>query len=39
MALSVADYLYIISKGTIVYESKPEELKHNEEIKQKWLGV
>ena len=39
MALSVADYVYIISKGSIVYESKPEELKHNEEIKQKWLGV
>jgi len=39
MALSVADYVYIISKGSIVYESKPEELKSNEEIKQKWLGV
>jgi branched-chain amino acid transport system ATP-binding protein len=39
MALSVADYVYIISKGSVVYESKPEELKHNEEIKKKWLGV
>jgi len=39
MALSVADYVYIVSKGSMVYESKPEELKHNEEIKQKWLGV
>jgi branched-chain amino acid transport system ATP-binding protein len=39
MALSVADYIYIISKGSIVHESKPEELKSNEEIKQKWLGV
>jgi branched-chain amino acid transport system ATP-binding protein len=39
MALSVADYVYIISKGSVVYESGPEELKHNEEIKQKWLGV
>ena len=39
MALLVADYVYIISKGSIVYESKPEELRHNEEIKQKWLGV
>jgi branched-chain amino acid transport system ATP-binding protein len=39
MALSVADYIYIISKGTVVYESKPEDLKHNEEVKKKWLGV
>ena len=39
MALSVADYVYVISQGTVVYESKPEELKRNEEIKKKWLGV
>ena len=39
MALSIADYIYIISKGSVVYESKPEDLKNNEDIKQKWLGV
>jgi branched-chain amino acid transport system ATP-binding protein len=39
MALSVADYVYIISKGSVVHESKPEELKHDEETKKKWLGV
>jgi branched-chain amino acid transport system ATP-binding protein len=39
MALSVADYVYVISKGSIVYESKPEELRRNEETKQTWLGV
>jgi branched-chain amino acid transport system ATP-binding protein len=39
MALSVADYVYIVSNGTIVYESDPEHLRHNEEVKQKWLGV
>jgi branched-chain amino acid transport system ATP-binding protein len=39
MALSVADYVYIISKGSVVYEAKPEEIKHNEEIKSKYLGV
>jgi branched-chain amino acid transport system ATP-binding protein len=39
MALSLADYVYIISKGTIVYESKPDELKNNMEIKTKHLGV
>lgn len=39
MALSVADYVYIISKGSVVYESKAEELEHNEEVKRQWLGV
>jgi branched-chain amino acid transport system ATP-binding protein len=39
MAMSVADYVYIVSNGSIVYESRPEELKDNEEIKQSCLGV
>ncbi len=39
MALGLADYVYIISKGKIVYESTPEELKTNEEVKKKFLGV
>jgi branched-chain amino acid transport system ATP-binding protein len=39
MALSVADYVYVISKGSVVWEGKPEDLGHNEEVKQKWLGV
>jgi branched-chain amino acid transport system ATP-binding protein len=37
MALRVADYAYIISKGIIVYESTPHELEANEEIKAKYL--
>lgn len=39
MALAVADYVYVVSKGTIVYESTPEELKKNEEVKNTYLGV
>jgi branched-chain amino acid transport system ATP-binding protein len=39
MALGVADYVYVISKGNVVYKSKPEELKANNEIKSKYLGV
>jgi branched-chain amino acid transport system ATP-binding protein len=39
MATSVADYVYIVSNGSIVYESRPEELRENEEIKQTCLGV
>ena len=39
MALAVADYTYIVSKGTIVYESTPDELEKNEEVKNTYLGV
>jgi len=39
MAMSVADYVYVVSNGSIVYESKPEALRDNEEIKQSCLGV
>lgn len=39
MALSVADYIYVISKGSVVWEGLPEELRDNEEVKHKWLGV
>ncbi len=39
MALAVADYGYIISKGVIVHESTPEELRGNEEVKAKYLGI
>jgi branched-chain amino acid transport system ATP-binding protein len=39
LALSVADYIYVISKGTIVYQSAPEEFRDNEEVKAKYIGV
>jgi branched-chain amino acid transport system ATP-binding protein len=39
VALSIADYIYIISKGTIVYESTPKELIVKGEIKSKYLGI
>jgi branched-chain amino acid transport system ATP-binding protein len=39
MAMEVADYVYIMSKGSIVYESTPEELTDNESIKSRYLGV
>jgi branched-chain amino acid transport system ATP-binding protein len=39
MALGIADYVYLISKGTVVFESKPQELRNNNEIKTKYLGV
>ncbi|HME46328.1 MAG TPA: ABC transporter ATP-binding protein [Syntrophorhabdales bacterium] len=39
MALNVADYVYIINKGKIVYESTPDLIKKNEEIKAKYIGI
>jgi branched-chain amino acid transport system ATP-binding protein len=37
LALKVADYAYIISKGVVVYQSRPEVLAVNEEVKVKYL--
>jgi branched-chain amino acid transport system ATP-binding protein len=39
LALSVADYVYILSKGIVVYESTPDELRDNDEVQTKYLGV
>jgi branched-chain amino acid transport system ATP-binding protein len=39
MALKVADYLYILSNGEVVYESTPEQLRSNDEVKAKYIGV
>jgi len=38
-ALEISDYVYVINKGRIVYESTPEVLQNNDEIKDKYLGV
>ena len=38
-ALKLADYVYVMSKGRIVYESPPELLARNEEVKARHLGV
>ena len=39
MALSVADEVYIVSRGQVVYKGDPEALRHDEETKAKWLAV
>jgi branched-chain amino acid transport system ATP-binding protein len=39
MAMSVADYAYIMTKGEIVYGSEPKDLVDNEAVKAKHLGV
>ncbi len=39
MTLAIADYVYILSKGRIVYDSAPADLRKNEEAKTCYLGV
>lgn len=39
LALGVADYIYIINKGVIVFAGTPKELKVNPEIEARYLGV
>jgi len=39
LALRVADRVYVMSKGQIVYEGTPAALDAAEEIKRRFLGV
>ena len=39
MTLEIADYVYIISKGVIVYQSASNQLMSEKEVKAKYLGV
>jgi branched-chain amino acid transport system ATP-binding protein len=39
MALRVADHVYIMDKGKIVYQSSPDALRADEEAKAKYLGI
>jgi branched-chain amino acid transport system ATP-binding protein len=39
LALQLADYVYVMSKGRIVYASAPHVLAQNEEVKAQYLGI
>jgi branched-chain amino acid transport system ATP-binding protein len=39
LALAVADRVYVMSKGQIVYEGSPAELEADEDTKRRYLGV
>ncbi|MCC6188349.1 MAG: ABC transporter ATP-binding protein [Anaerolineales bacterium] len=39
MALSLADRVYVMNKGQIVYTGLPADLQANEEVKHRYLGV
>ena len=39
LAIELADRIYIMSRGQVVFDSNPEELIRNEEIKRRYLGM
>jgi branched-chain amino acid transport system ATP-binding protein len=39
LALKLVDYVHVMSKGQVVYSSRPEVLRDNEEIKSSYLGI
>jgi branched-chain amino acid transport system ATP-binding protein len=39
LALQVADYVHVLSRGRIVHSSVPEPLWHNQEVKARYLGM
>ena len=39
LALELADYLYIMNKGAIVFKGKPEDLRENHGVQSQFLGV
>lgn len=39
LAYHVADRIYVMSKGRIVFEGPPDAVMHNEEVKKHYLGV
>jgi branched-chain amino acid transport system ATP-binding protein len=39
LALAVADYVYVVNKGVIVYESTPAKLEKEEKVKEVYIGV
>ena len=39
LALELVDYVHVMSKGQVVYSARPEELRANDEIKSRYLGI
>ena len=39
LALRVADRVYVMSKGQIVYHGPPADLGANEDVKRRFLGI
>jgi branched-chain amino acid transport system ATP-binding protein len=39
LALKLVDYAHVLSKGRVVHSARPEELRANDDIKSRFLGI
>jgi branched-chain amino acid transport system ATP-binding protein len=39
LAREIADRVYVLSKGQVVYQGAPADLDANEDVKRRYLGV
>ena len=39
LALNLADYVYIMNKGIIVFEGRPGDLRENHGVQSQFLGI
>jgi len=39
LALAVADHIYVINKGMVVFQGTPEELQRDEEVNREYLAL
>jgi branched-chain amino acid transport system ATP-binding protein len=39
LALKLVDYVHVMSKGQVVYSALPDELRGNDEIRSRYLGI
>jgi branched-chain amino acid transport system ATP-binding protein len=39
LALKLVDFVHVISKGRVVYSGQPDDLRRDDEIKSRFLGI
>ena len=39
LALKLVDYVHVMSRGQVVYSARPNDLRANEDVKAKYLGI
>lgn len=39
LGVSLADHVYVLSKGVVVWDGSPEELEDSEEVRDTYLGA
>jgi branched-chain amino acid transport system ATP-binding protein len=39
LALTIADYVYVMTKGRMAFEGTPDELKERKEVQEQHIGI